>query len=87
MWLVFTAKQASAIELFPVHIFHLSRRHQVQEFLLVLAPFTAILFVLIEHILRWCESRNMFVADGANFPRKIFEIIAFGEPCELRNVV
>ena len=61
--------------------------HQVEEALFIRFPVAAVFFVLIEHVFGGRQIGQMDVPDFANLFQKIGQIIALGEPCQLRHII
>src|SRR6266566_759684 len=61
--------------------------HKVEEAHLVRVPIPLELFVLIQHLLSWCEVGEMYVIHAADLFEKEGKVISLGKPCKLGNVV
>ena len=61
--------------------------HQVEEPHLILRPRTAALFVIVEHVFRGCEVRQVDVRNAADSAEEILKVVALRETGELRHVV
>jgi hypothetical protein len=87
MRLILTAQQTRAIKFGSVNFLDTPLPHEVEKLSLVCRPRPSFLLQLSQHILGWCQLRQVPVRYSGELGGEPLNVISLGKACELRDIV